>query len=156
VGERRRRLDHVLTVVQDQQHLPFADRGDEPVRQVHARCLAEQRVPQAQPGERRLRHVAVRADGGELHQPRPVRQVAEQLTRGFRGQPGLSRAARPDQGGEPMFGDEFADRGDISVLADEAGQLGAQVGLPALLRPALLPSSQLAPQQRDVQCGQLR
>src|SRR5450755_3459750 len=30
-------------------------------------------------------------------------------------------AARPGQGGEPMFGDEFADRGDISVLADEAG-----------------------------------
>ena len=54
-----------------------------------------------------------------------------------------------------MFGDEFADRGDISVLADEAGQLGAHVGLPALLQPILLPPSQLAPQQRDVQCGQL-
>ena len=50
-----------------------------------------------------------------------------------------------------MFRDEFADRGDISVPADEAGQLGAQVGL-----PVLLPPSQLAPQQRDVQGGQLR
>jgi len=29
-GERRRRLDHVLTVVQNQQRLPLADRGDEP------------------------------------------------------------------------------------------------------------------------------
>ena len=121
VGERRRSLDHVLTVVQDQQHLPFADRGDEPVRQVRARCPAEQRVPQAQPGERRLRHLTVRADGGELHQPRPVRQVAEQRARGFRGQPGLPRAARPDQSGQPMLRDEFADHGDIGVPADEAG-----------------------------------
>jgi hypothetical protein len=57
----------------------------------------------------------------------------------------------PIRGGEPMLGDELADRGDISVPADEAGQLGTHVGLP-VLRPA----SQLAPQQRDVQCGQLR
>ena len=41
--------------------------------------------------------------------------------------------------------------GDVGVPADEAGQLGPQVGL-----PALLPPSQLAPQQRDVQRGQLR
>ena len=156
IGERRRRLDHVLTVVQDQQRLPLADRGDEPVRRFGVRRTAEQSIPQAERGERRLRHVTVRADGCELHQPGPVRQVAEQRARGFRGQPGLPRAARPDHGGEPMFGDEFADRGDIGVLADEAGQLGAQVGLPALLLPAPLPPSQLAPQQRDVQCGQLR
>ena len=50
-----------------------------------------------------------------------------------------------------MLGDELADRGDIGVPADEAGQLGAQVGL-----AVLLPPSQLAPQQRDVQGGQLR
>ena len=55
-----------------------------------------------------------------------------------------------------MLGDEFADYGDISVPADEAGELGTQVSVPALLLPALLPPSQLAPQQRDVQCGQLR
>ncbi len=76
----------------------------------------------------------------------PSGRLAEQRACGFRGQPGLSRAARPDQGGEPMLGDELADRGDISVLADEAGQLGPQVGL-----PVLLPLAQLAPQQRDVQ-----
>ena len=156
MGERRRRLDHVLTVVQNQQRLPLADRGDEPVHRFRVRCAAEQRIPEPERGERRLRHVTVRADGCELDQPGPVRQVAEQRARGFRGQPGLPRAARPDQGGEPMFGDEFADRGDISVLADEAGQLGPQVRLPPLLLPALLPPSQLAPQQRDVQCGQLR
>ena len=121
MGERRRRLDDVLAVVQNQQRLPLADRGDEPVHRLRVRCLAEQRIPQAEGGERRLRHVTVRADGCELHQPGPVRQVAEQRARGFRGQPGLPRAARPDQGGEPMFGDEFADCGDISVLADEAG-----------------------------------
>ena len=151
VGERRRRLDHVLAVVQNQQRLPLADRGDEPVHRFRVRCAAEQRIPEPERGERRLRHVTARADRRQFHQPGPVRQVAEQRARGFRGQPGLPRAARPDQGGEPMFGDEFADRGDISVLADEAGQLGAQVGL-----PVLLPPSQLAPQQRDVQCGQLR
>jgi hypothetical protein len=151
MGEHRRRLDHVLAVVQDQQDLPLAERRDEPVRRLHVRRLTEQRVPEVEPGERRLCHVAVRADGRELHQPGPVRQAAEQPPRGFRGQPGLPRAARSDQGGEPVFRDELADRGDIGVLADVGGQLGTQVGLPVLLPPA-----HLAPQQRDVQRGQLR
>ena len=151
IGERRHRLDHVLTVVQNQQRLPLADRGDEPVRQLRVRCPAEQGIPEPEPGERRLRHVTVGADGCELHQPDPVRQVAEQRARGFRGQPGLPRTARPDQGGQPMLRDQFADHGDISVPADETGQLGTQVGLPVLLPPA-----QLAPQQRAVQCGQPR
>ncbi len=155
MGERRRGLDHVLAVVQDQQRLPLADRGDEPVRQLRVRGPAEQGVPEAEPGERRLRHIAVRADGGELHQPGPVRQVAEQRARGLRGQPGLPRAARPDHGGEPVLGDELADRGDIGASADEGGQLGAQVGLAARFPlPHALP--QLTPQQRDVQRGQLR
>jgi hypothetical protein len=55
-----------------------------------------------------------------------------------------------------MSVDELADRGDIGVLADEAGELGSQVGLADLLPPSQLASSQLAAQQRDVQCGQLR
>ncbi|GAA4263709.1 hypothetical protein GCM10022255_110710 [Dactylosporangium darangshiense] len=151
MGECRRRLDHVLAVVQNQQHRPLADGGDDAIRRLRARCLAEQGIPEAESGERRLRHVAVRADGRELHQPGPVRQVAEQRVRGLRGQPRLPQPARPDQGGEPMLGDEFADRDDIGVLADIAGQLGTQVGL-----PLLLPPYQLAPQQGDVQCGQLR
>jgi ABC-2 type transport system permease protein len=138
IGERRRRLDHVLAVVQDQQRLPLADRGDEPVRQLRVRRLAEQGVPEAESGQCRLRRVTGGADGGELHQPGPVRQVAEQRARGLRGQPGLARAARPGQGGEPMSGDEFADRRDISVPADEAGQLGSQVGLPSFLAPPQL------------------
>jgi hypothetical protein len=50
-----------------------------------------------------------------------------------------------------MAGDELADRGDLGVLADEAAQLGAQVGLPVVLPPA-----QLAAQQRDVQRRKLR
>ncbi len=151
MGERRRGLDHVLAVVQNQHHLPLADRGDDPVHRLRVRCLAEQRVAQPECAERRLRHVTVGADGRELDQPGPVRQVAEQRARGLRGQPGLPRTARPDQGGEPMFGDERADRGDIGVLADEAGQLGAQVG-----RAGPLPPAHLAAQQRHVQCGQLR
>ena len=64
---------------------------------------------------------------------------------------GLPRAAGPDQRRQPIFRDELADGGDIGVLADEAGQLGTQVGL-----PVFLPPSQLAPQQRDVHCRQLR
>jgi hypothetical protein len=151
MGERRRRLDHVLAVVQDQQDLAFADGGDEPFHRFRVRCVPEQGVPQAECGERRLGHVALRADGRELHQPRPVRQVVQQRAHGFRRQPGLSRSAGTDQGGEPMSRDEVADRGYVGVLADVAGQLGAQVG-PA----ALLPATDLTAQQRDVQGGQLR
>ena len=54
MGERGRLLDHVLAVIQDQQHLPVADRGDEPVRQLRVRCRTEQRIPQPEPGECRL------------------------------------------------------------------------------------------------------
>jgi hypothetical protein len=57
----------VLAVVQYQQRLPLADRGDQPVRHIRARCRAEQSIPEAEPGQRRLRHVTVAADGGELH-----------------------------------------------------------------------------------------
>ncbi len=73
--------------------------------------LAEQRIPEPERGERRLRHVTVRADRRQFHQPGPVRQAAEQRARSFRGQPGLYEPPWPDHGGEPMFGDEFADRG---------------------------------------------
>ena len=85
VGERRGRLDHVLAVVQDQQRLPLADRSDEPTGQVGAWCLGEQGIPQAERGQRCLRHVTVGVDGRELHQPGAVRQVVEQRARGFRG-----------------------------------------------------------------------
>ena len=151
VGEPRRRLDDVLTVVQDQQRLPLADRGDEPVHRVRARRRAEQCIPQPERGESRLCDVTVGADGRELHQPDPVGQVAEQGLRGLRCQPGLARAARPDQRGQPVLGDEVADLGDVGVPADEAGQLRAHVG-PVVF----LPMSQLTPQQRDVQGRQLR
>jgi len=72
----------MLAVVQDQQHFPLADRGDEPTCQLRVRCPAElrcpaeQSIPEAEGGERRLRHITVPADGGEIHQPGPVRQVA--------------------------------------------------------------------------------
>src|SRR5258708_2003906 len=78
-------------------------------------------------GERRLRDIAVHADRRELHQPDAVGEVAEQGPRGLGGEPGLPGAARADEGGQPMPGDEFADRRDVRVLADEAGQLGPQV-----------------------------
>src|SRR5262249_56621214 len=57
IGELRRRLDHVLAVVQYQQRLPLADRGDQPVRRIRARCRTEQCIPEAERGQRRLRHV---------------------------------------------------------------------------------------------------
>jgi len=150
-GELRRRLDHVLAVIQYQQRLPLTDRGDQPVRRVRARCRTKQSISESEPGQRRLRHVTVRADGGELDQPDPVRQVADQCTGGFRGQPGLSRAARPDQGGQPMLRDELADRGHVVVPADETRELGPNVG-----PPVPFPPPQFAPQQRDVQGRQLR
>ena len=92
MGERRRRLDHVLTVVQKQERFALADRGDEPVHRFRIQCAAEQRIPEPEHGERRLRHVTTRAERGErrlrhvttradrrqFHQPGPVRQTAEQ------------------------------------------------------------------------------
>ncbi|WP_252366951.1 hypothetical protein [Nocardia salmonicida] len=49
-----------------------------------------------------------------------------------------------------MFGDEFTYDRDITELADELGQFGAQV------RPAVvLARADFAAKQRHVQCGQL-
>ncbi len=157
MGERRGRLDDVLTVVQNQERFALADRGDEPVRRFRVRCAAEQRIPEPERGERRLRHVTVRADSRELHQPGPVRQVAEQRARGLRGQPGLPPAS-PGPIRVVSRWSMMSSRisGDISVLADAVGELGAQVGLPALLPPARCRPCYLAPQQRGAQCGQLR
>ncbi|MGY4896974.1 hypothetical protein ACWEEK_15545 [Micromonospora aurantiaca (nom. illeg.)] len=50
-----------------------------------------------------------------------------------------------------MLGHQRADRGEVGVPADEAGQLGAQVGA-----AGVLPAYRLAAQQGDVQRRQLR
>jgi hypothetical protein len=66
IGEHCRHLDHVLTVVQNQQRFPLTDRGDEPVRQLRVWCRAEQSIPEPEPVERRLRHA-------DSHDPQAAR-----------------------------------------------------------------------------------
>lgn len=149
VRESGRGLDDVLAVVEHQQRFAVADRGDQPVHRIRGGRFAEQRVAEAEPGQRGLRDVVPAPDGGEFDQPGAVVQVADQRAGGFRRQPGLSRSAGPGEGGEPMPRHQVADRGYVGFFPDVAGELGAQIGLAAFLAPP-----HLAAQQRDVQRGQ--
>ena len=148
MGERRRRVDHVLAVVQDQQYLAVTDRRYDSVERLRLRCTAEQRVAQSERGRAPIWATSPSdADRRQLHQPRAVRQVVEQSPRGLHRKAGLARATGAGQGGEPMFGDEFADDRDITELADELGQFGAQV------RPAVRPRARPTSPRSSATCS---
>ena len=79
--ELRRGLDHLLEVVEQEEHLPLADVLGEPV--LRAERLRD-----------RLRHERGLAEGGEPD-PEDTRLVRrDELRRGLESEPGLARAAR--------------------------------------------------------------
>ena len=68
-GQRRAGVQQVLAVVQHQQQRPRPQGGDQAVQQRHPRRLAH-----AQGGRHGLGHQRRVGEGGQLHQPDPVRE----------------------------------------------------------------------------------
>ena len=91
---------------------------------VEQRLLAQ--AERAQDGGRDLRGIA---DRGQLHQPHAVWHRGQLGPRRLGGQPGLARAARTGERDQAVSAEEPGDLAEFGVAADEAGELGAQVGV---------------------------
>ena len=89
----RGRLDQVLAVVQDDEHLPPGERGD------HA---LDRGGPAREPERERTgdgaRHELRIGERPQLDQPDAVGEVGQQPPRDLERQPGLSNASGADQG----------------------------------------------------------
>jgi hypothetical protein len=86
-------------------------------------CLLAQ-AEHAQDGGREVGGVG---DGRQLDQPHPVGHRGSLRAGGLDGQPGLARPAGAGERDQAVRAEEFGDLGELSVPADEAGELGAQV-----------------------------
>ena len=116
-AQRRGRADHMLAVVQYQQHLLAGQRPRQRLGRRQPRLLAH---PQRRGHRRRdLHRVRHRR---QLRQPRPVGEPARHLPGHLRGQPGLARPARPGHRHQPVIGKQARDPAQRLGPADEAGQ----------------------------------
>jgi hypothetical protein len=90
VGERRARMQEVLTVVEDEEGRLRGQVVDERVQEEAALLLPDPDRRRHHPWDKR------RICGpGEFHEPGPVRVLFEEVSRHLEGQPGLPRAAGP-------------------------------------------------------------
>ena len=147
-------LDEVFAVVQDQQQSLAGQRrhqaGDD-VPVVRA-GLEHRAFPQPECGQYGMCHPGRVGHRSELDQPDTVRQLPQEVGADLAGQPGLSGAARPDQGEQPVPGEQFGDRGDVVGPTDEAGELGPEIGAGD---PGIDRRGQVAAEHRQLQLLQL-
>ncbi|BFO20959.1 hypothetical protein SHKM778_73470 [Streptomyces sp. KM77-8] len=154
-------LDDMLAVVQDQQHAARAAVFGEAFHGVgvpvgdgpHAlgSGAVQHGLAGADGGEDGLRDGVGVVDRGEFGQPHPVGHGLPYGLGGLLGQPGLARAAGPEQGDEPGGGEVRADGLDVGLPADERGQPGPQIA-GRRRRPGC--GRRLGPQQLGVQGAQ--
>jgi hypothetical protein len=121
-GQLGGRVDQVLAVVQHQQQLPpgqvLRQRGG---RRVPGPVLQAQRLRDGL-GHQRLLPQLVQPD-----QLPPVAERPRQPGRGAQRQPGLAHPAGPGQCHQPRPSQQLPDLGQLTAVADEAGQLGWQI-----------------------------
>ena len=119
--QRRGRADHVLAVVQQQQHLLAGQRPRQRLGRRQSRLLAH---PQRRGHHRR--HLSGVRHRCQLHQPCPIGELACHLPGHLHGQPGLARSARPGQRHQPVIRKQARDLAQRLGPADEAGQRGRE------------------------------
>ncbi len=142
LGEGRCGPDHMLAVVEHQQHPTACAVLGEPGERVQGGRVgggpqalrggaADDGLPGTECGEHRLRHGLRIVHRRELGEPDAVRPgVGGDGRGGFRAllrQPGLPRAAGTQQGHQPVCGEVGADRGEVRFAADEGGRPGPEV-----------------------------
>ncbi len=123
-------IEDVLAVVEDQQHRGGVQHLDQPVAgtaHVHGASLQGRDVPGPDRVDHRGQHVARVRDLGQLHDPHGVGRRRAQGAGGLDGQPGLARAARPDQRDQPGPLQRGGHRARVVVATDEAGDGRGQV-----------------------------
>ena len=105
------RVDHVLAVVEDDDHLAVADRVDEKLGVGHVQRRCDRRG-----NPRRI------ADRRELDEVAAVREVARRRSCDLQREPGLSDTTRTDEGDEPLLGCESDELAKLVVATDERRQ----------------------------------
>ena len=124
LGHLRRGVEHVLEVVEDQQHPPLPHEFPQADRRRDALLRHAQRA-----GDRR-RHPGRIGDPLEPHEEHPVREVLEhRVARGER-QPRLAGAARAGEREQAYVGPQqpLAHGGDLALAADQRGGRSGQGG----------------------------
>ena len=112
LGDLGGRRDHVLAVVEHDQHLPVTDQLGEPARV---------RKRRARPRSRRGRRPGSPTGASSTRQPPNSRSVglgARHLQR----EPRLADPARPDERDEPMLGEQLHEVAQLGVAADQRCQ----------------------------------
>ena len=121
VGERGRRLDDVLAVVQDHHLVPVPKRGGQPVKRTRAGPggpAGDDRLADAQRVEYRVRHLGRVGHRRQWHEPRGHVEPP----RGFGRQPRLAHSPRTGERDQPGGAQVLQHPGHVLVAADETGQ----------------------------------
>ena len=119
--ERGHAVDHVLAVVEHEQRPSGPEHLEETVTDVSIGVADH--VEAGADGSLDL--VGVR-DRGQLAEPRPVGVAVGHLLRDGYGQPGLSHAAGPEQGHEPLAVEDLDDRRELLVSSQQRGLEGGE------------------------------
>ena len=119
------RIEHVLTVVEDQQQLAVAQVGQQDLQR-----LRRGLVPKVQGGDHRVDHQGGIADLGELDPPGPVREAASEVRRDPNGQARLADASGADQADQTRAGHRLTSLRQLPAASHEARRLGGKVADP--------------------------
>ncbi len=125
LGEHRRRIEHLLEVVEHEQRPPAAQRGDQRLERSASRPLDQaERV-----GDRGRDEVGV-ADRGEVDEHHAAREISVEICRGLDREPRLARSGRSRQRQEAhiRLAQQRADLALLAAPADERGRSRSQPG----------------------------
>ena len=116
-AQSRHGRDHMLAVIQHQQHLPASQHPGQRISHRHPRPLV---YPQRR--RHRRRHPRRIRDRRQLNQPHPVGEPVSHPPGYLTGQPGLTHPARPGHRHQPVVIQHASDLTDRTRPADETRQ----------------------------------
>ena len=121
-GHRVRGREHLLEVVEHEQHVTVGDAVHEGLHRASADHLLEaQHLPDGR------RHQLRVADGGQRHEHGTIAEVGLRATRDLHRQACLAGAAGTGQRQQPGGGQQPPGAFDLPLAADEGGDLGGQL-----------------------------
>ena len=115
-GDGRGVVEHVLAVVEQQQHPSLGHVRSQAVAVIDTECCGD-----------RSRDIAARFQRCEFDEPNAVGEIGAHPFGDLQGEAGLARSSRPDQGDQPPRLDEARELAQLSRSADEGTDGGGQV-----------------------------